>query len=202
MSNTSDRGASGKSPLSTPHKAFGAPSPGDIGAQGAGTIRNGGASKEQAGNVAESAKDLASKAGEKLLSSVEEQKAAGADFVSGMAGSIRRAAREFDQELPQAGHYIRLAADQIDNVSDAVRKRDLNQVVSDVQGFARRQPTAFLGAAVLAGFALVRFLKTSTAGASTASGPARVPQAGRPARALNGQPQPPSKRTDAPRNRL
>jgi hypothetical protein len=126
---------------------------------------------EQATTVADSAKNLASKASEKLLNSVEEQKAAGADFVSGMAGALRRAANEFG-EVPQAAQYIRLAANQIDSVSDAFRKRDLNQLVSDVQGFARRQPTAFLGMAVLAGFAAVRFLKTSTgtnAGSSTAS---------------------------------
>jgi hypothetical protein len=126
---------------------------------------------EQATTVADSAKDLASKASEKLLNSVEEQKAAGADFVSGMAGALRRAANEFG-EVPQAAQYIRLAANEIDSVSDAFRKRDLNQLVSDVQGFARRQPTAFLGMAVLAGFAVVRFLKTSTgtnAGSSTAS---------------------------------
>jgi hypothetical protein len=127
--------------------------------------------RKQATTVADSAKDLASKASEKLLNSVEEQKAAGAHFVSGMAGALRRAANEFG-EVPQAAQYIRLAANQIDSVSDAFHKRDLNQLVSDVQGFARRQPTAFLGLAVLAGFAAVRFLKTSTgtsAGSSTAS---------------------------------
>jgi hypothetical protein len=43
------------------------------------------------------------------------------------------------------------------------------KLVADVQGFARRQPTAFLGAAVLAGFAAVRFLKASTAGANASS---------------------------------
>jgi hypothetical protein len=112
--------------------------------------------------MTESAKDLAAQAGDKILSSVAEQKAAGADFVSGMAGAMRRAANEFG-DVPQAAQYIRLAADQIDSVSDAFRRRDLNQLVSDVQDFARRQPTAFMGAAVLAGFAVMRFLKTSTA---------------------------------------
>jgi hypothetical protein len=126
---------------------------------------------DHATTVADSAKDLASKASEKLLNSVEEQKAAGAVFVSGMAGALRRAANEFG-EVPQAAQYIRLAANQIDSVSDAVRKHDLNQLVSDVQGFARRQPTAFLGLAVLAGFAAVRFLKTST-GTSRGSSTAR-----------------------------
>lgn len=127
---------------------------------------------EQATSVADSAKDLASRASEKLLDSVEDQKAAGADFVSGMAGALRRAANEFG-ELPQAAQYIRLAANQVDSVSDAFRKRDLRQLVSDVQGFARRQPTAFLGIAVIAGFAAVRFLKTSTTTSAPSSAPSR-----------------------------
>jgi hypothetical protein len=128
----------------------------DLSDQVSGAVREGAREvKEQASNVTESAKGLASQAGEKLLSSVEEQKAAGADFVSGVAGAIRRAATEFDKDVPQAAQYIRLAADQIGTVSDAFRRRDLNQLVADVQGFARRQPTAFLGA-VLAGFAAVR----------------------------------------------
>ena len=55
-----------------------------------------------------------------MLSSVEEQKTAGADFVSGV-GAVRRAANEFDKDVPQAAQYIRLAADQIGTVSDAIR---------------------------------------------------------------------------------
>jgi hypothetical protein len=142
----------------------------DLSGQVSGAIRESAREvKEQASNVAENAKGLAFQAGEKLLSSVEEQKAAGADFVSGVAGAVRRAANEFDKDVPQAAQYIRLAADQIGTVSDAFRRRDLNQLVADVQGFARRQPTAFLGAAVLAGFAAVRFLKTSTAAANASS---------------------------------
>jgi len=166
MSNTSQwdaAGAAGKKPEGTART-------GKVSDQVSGAVREGAREvKEQASNVTESAKGLASQAGEKLLSSVEEQKAAGADFVSGVAGAIRRAATEFDKDVPQAAQYIRLAADQIGTVSDAFRRRDLNQLVADVQGFARRQPTAFLGAAVLAGFAAVRFLKTSTAGANASS---------------------------------
>jgi hypothetical protein len=142
--------------------------------------------QQQTGNLAENTKDLASQAGDKILQTVEEQKAAGADFVSGMAGSMRRAANEF-RDLPQAAQYIRLAADQIEGVSDAFKRRDLSQLVSDVQDFARRQPTAFVGAAALAGFAVMRFLKTSTANASASAsrshtgqsyGPAAVPMMG------------------------
>jgi hypothetical protein len=175
MSNTSQwdaAGAAGKKPEGTARTGKGSSgtSMTDLSDQVSGAVREGAREvKEQASNVTESAKGLASQAGEKLLSSVEEQKAAGADFVSGVAGAIRRAATEFDKDVPQAAQYIRLAADQIGTVSAAFRRRDLNQLVADVQGFARRQPTAFLGAAVLAGFAAVRFLKTSTAGANASS---------------------------------
>jgi gas vesicle protein len=122
----------------------------------------------QAAELADSAKSLASDAGEKLRDTIEEQKTAGADYVSGVASAVRRAAGEFDKELPQAAQYIRRAAEQMDGVSDALRRRDLNQLMGGVQDFARRQPTAFLGAAVLAGFAVVRFLKSSTATSSGA----------------------------------
>jgi hypothetical protein len=122
--------------------------------------------KEQAAELTDSAKGLASDASEKLRSSVETQKTAGADYISGLAGSVRRAAGEFDQEIPQAANYIRGAAEAIDDFSDALRRRDLSQLVRDVQDFARRQPSAFLGATLVAGFAVVRFLKSSTEVAS------------------------------------
>ena len=117
--------------------------------------------KEQASDLTDSAKGLMSDAGEKLRSVAEEQKNAGADYVNGIAGSLRRCAGEFDQ-IPQAGEYIRKAADQVENASEALRRRDLGELVGEVQAFARRQPTAFLAATVLAGFAAVRFLKSAT----------------------------------------
>jgi uncharacterized phage infection (PIP) family protein YhgE len=125
--------------------------------------------KDQASELAEGAKGLVSEAGEKLRSAAEDQKNAGADFVSEIASAIRRAAGEFDQQLPQAGQYIRRAAEQVDSASDALRRRDLTELVGGIHDFARRQPTAFLGATVLAGFAVVRFLKSATA-SQTGSG--------------------------------
>lgn len=122
--------------------------------------------KEQAAELTDSAKGLASDASEKLRSAAESQKTAGADYISGLAAAVRRAANEFDQEIPQAANYIRGAAEAIDDFSDALRRRDLSQLVRDVQGFARSQPTAFLGATLVAGFAAVRFLKSSTAAAA------------------------------------
>jgi hypothetical protein len=50
-----------------------------------------------------------------------------------------------------------------------LRKRDLNELLGSVQDFARRQPTAFLGATVLVGFAAMRFLKSATSQSSGGS---------------------------------
>jgi gas vesicle protein len=119
--------------------------------------------KNQAGSLTDTANEVASDAGEKLRASVSEQKAAGADYVGNVANIIRRTAYEFDTEMPQAGHYIRKAAAQIENVSEAMRNKNMSEIVGNVQDFARKQPTAFFGAAMLLGFAAVRFLKTAPA---------------------------------------
>jgi hypothetical protein len=118
--------------------------------------------KNQAAQLTEQAKEVASDAGEKLRATVMEQKAAGADYVGNVANIIRRTAYEFDNDIPQAGHYIRKAAAQLENVSDAMRNRDMSEIVGNVQDFARKQPTAFFSAAVLLGFAAVRFLKSGS----------------------------------------
>lgn len=120
--------------------------------------------KEQAAEFADAARDAASQAADKFQQAVSENKGAGADYVGNVAEAMRRAAREFDRELPIAGKYIRKAAAQVDNFSDSVRTGDFNDLVRSAQSFARRQPAAFLGIATLTGFAAVRFLKSSSDG--------------------------------------
>ena len=118
--------------------------------------------KGQASDLVDAAKDVASQATDKLKGAVDDGKASGADYVGTLANTIRRAAREFDTDLPIAGTYIRKAASQVEGVSDQIRNGNLNDLVRKTQSFARSQPTAFLGLAVLAGFGAVRFLKSSS----------------------------------------
>ena len=129
--------------------------------------------KTQAANLTDSAKDVATDAGERLRASVREQKVAGADYVGNVASIVRRTAYEFDTDIPQAGHYIRKAAAQLENVSQAMRNRDMSEIVGNVQDFARKQPTAFFGAAVLIGFATIRFFKSGSGVAATNTAAAR-----------------------------
>jgi len=117
--------------------------------------------KGHASNLVDAAKDVASQATDKLKDAVDDRKSSGAEYVGSLANTMRRAAREFDTDLPIAGTYIRKAAAQVEGVSDTIRTGNLSDLMRNAQSFARRQPTAFLGIAVLAGFGVVRFLKSS-----------------------------------------
>ena len=117
--------------------------------------------KDQASEFVDAAKEVASQATDKLKQTVDGQKNAGAQYVGSLAETIRRAAREFDGDLPMAGSYIRKAAAQVEGVADTIGTGNFKDLVRGAQSFARRQPTAFLGMAVLAGFGAVRFLKSS-----------------------------------------
>ena len=129
--------------------------------------------KGRASDVMDAAKDMASQATDKLAQTVDGQKNAGAEYVGSLADTMRRAAREFDHDLPIAGAYIRKAASQIEGVSDSIKTGNFNDLVRGAQSFARRQPTAFLGLAVLAGFGAVRFLKSSADSSDASSEPVR-----------------------------
>jgi hypothetical protein len=117
--------------------------------------------KDQASDFVGAAKDLASHATDKFKETVDGQKNAGAEYVGSLAESMRRAAREFDNELPIAGTYIRKTASQVERVSGSIRNGNFSDLARSAQDFARRQPTAFLGMAVLVGFGTMRFLKSS-----------------------------------------
>ncbi|KIZ34625.1 MULTISPECIES: YtxH domain-containing protein [Rhodopseudomonas] len=117
--------------------------------------------KSQAADFVETAKEFASQAGETIKDKANAQKNVGADYVGHLAEAMRRAAREFEGDLPIAAVYMRKAASRVEEVSDAVHQGEVQDLVKGMQSFARRQPTAFLGLAVLAGFGAVRFLKSS-----------------------------------------
>jgi hypothetical protein len=96
-----------------------------------------------------------------VASAVREQKSAGADYLSGIAQAVHRAAGEFDRDIPQAAQYIHSAAEQMESFASAVRDRDPRELVGEVQDFARRQPALFFGGAMLLGFAALRFVKSA-----------------------------------------
>lgn len=107
------------------------------------------------------AKETAGQAAEKIKEQVGAQQRAGADYAQRFAQNIRGAARAFEQDTPIAARTIEMAADYVEDAAGKIRDGSMSDVLDSVTSFARRQPAAFLGLSVLAGFAAVRFLKAS-----------------------------------------
>jgi len=93
----------------------------------------------------------------------EEQKSAGADKIKHVARAVDQAADHLERELPQAARTIRDAAARLEQVSAGLKDRSVDDLLGTFGSFARSQPVAFFGGAVLTGFILARFLKSSSA---------------------------------------
>jgi F0F1-type ATP synthase membrane subunit b/b' len=92
----------------------------------------------------------------------EAQKQNSAAKIGGIAATVRQAADDLERDLPRAAGYIHQAADTMERASSALKEHSLDELIGGLGQFARKQPAAFFGAAVLAGFALSRFIKSST----------------------------------------
>lgn len=125
-----------------------------------------------AADVKAEASGVAKAAQERAAGFAEEQKRAGAEQAEGLKRAVHRAADELEGSSPQLAHYVREAADSTGQLARALRNRSVGELVGDVEDFARRQPVAFFGATVLAGFALARFVKSSGEDARETTGDA------------------------------
>jgi hypothetical protein len=91
----------------------------------------------------------------------EQQKEAGADQIGGIARAVHGAAREIEDKMPQAATFVHDAATRLEGAAASLRERSVDDLLRSFNNFARSQPAALFGGAVLAGFALSRFLKSS-----------------------------------------
>src|ERR1043166_1004873 len=99
---------------------------------------------------------------EKAKELAEAQKQSGAGRIGGGApAGAKHAPDDLDQELPRAAGYLHQAADTMERASAALKEQSIDELIGGLGRFARSQPAAFFGAAVLTGFALSRFLKNS-----------------------------------------
>jgi len=111
--------------------------------------------KREARDAAEDAKDTA-------RATAASQKDAAAERMGGYAHALNSASDDLrDRGQAFAAEYVHQAADGLEHASKFMRERDVDQLLGTVEDFARRQPVAFLGAAVAAGFGLARLMKSS-----------------------------------------
>ncbi|WP_349644922.1 hypothetical protein [Bradyrhizobium sp. Leo170] len=119
------------------------------------------AARDKFKEAADAAQNAASGTVDQIAVQARDKQRSGADFIGRFAGNIREAARAFENDAPFAARGINSAAEYVDDAAEKIRNGSFHDLVDGATDFAKRQPAAFLGISVLAGFAAVRFLKAS-----------------------------------------
>jgi hypothetical protein len=113
-----------------------------------------GQAKQAAGEVAGQVKEQAS-------NRLAEQIGQTSEGLHSASEAIRSVGRELRSEQVPNAQYADRAADQVDRISSYLRDKDLDQIVGDVERFARQNPATFIGGAFALGLLAARFLKST-----------------------------------------
>jgi hypothetical protein len=113
-----------------------------------------------AGELKSDAKQIGSKAAERLHSEVDARKGEAATQAKSVSSAIQNAAGQLDGSAPA---WLRSAfeqgAEQIRRFATTLEQKDSRQIFDEVQTFARQRPALFLGACAAAGFVATRIFK-------------------------------------------
>lgn len=128
--------------------------------------------KREAQKLSDTARDVGKDAYNRISEAgtqkTEEVKDGAASEIDNISSALRSAAEKSREGSPQERTFGQ-AAEALADFSDTVRNKDLGQLLSEVNTFARRNPMAFLGGAALLGFAATRFAKASSSSPDTAN---------------------------------
>lgn len=99
---------------------------------------------------------------------LDEQKGTLAGGLTTVADSIKQVGENLNTTEEQnkitetAAKYTNSLAEQIENLSSYFERKDVREMVSDIEAFARKYPAYFIGGAFALGFLAARFLKSSS----------------------------------------
>ncbi len=142
--------------------------------QGSSTVDQAKQKASQAvGQAEQKASQLTDQAKQQATSQLASQKQRATDTLGGVAQALRQTGQHLrEQDQGTIAQYTDKAAQQLDSFSGSLRDKNINQLLSDTERFARREPTLFLGGAFLVGLLGARFLKSSSQPDQSSSGSA------------------------------
>jgi hypothetical protein len=112
--------------------------------------------QEKAGQLVDQAKD-------QVKTQLSSQKERAAGTLGSVADALRQTGQTLQgQDQAPVAQIANSAADWVEQFSGTLRERNVEDMLSDMEGFARRNPTVFLGSAFALGFLAARFLKSSS----------------------------------------
>jgi hypothetical protein len=119
--------------------------------------------KEKAGDLKRQAARAADDMRQRARTAATDQKNVAASRMEGIAHALRTASDDLQTRgQPMFAEYSRHVAEGLESMAQSLGRRDVDDLVGNVEDFARARPVAFLGGAVVAGFALARFMKSSS----------------------------------------
>lgn len=105
---------------------------------------------------------------------IERQKGAASEVVSDVASAVRRAGEELGQNERQTpARLASQASDGLDSLARALANKSPEEILDAARDFAHRNPVAFAGICAVSGFALARFLRSSSEPQRPAEAPMR-----------------------------
>ena len=122
--------------------------------------------KEQAGQVSGELRDqalqLVDEAKELLQTRADSQTEKLAQNLRRLGNKAGAVAQGWPNEESSVRQYVWQLAEKLDLAADEIELRGIDGLVDEVQSFARRNPTAFMVGAALAGFAVGRVLRAGS----------------------------------------
>ena len=120
-----------------------------------GTAAGSGSGQQQQSGMADRLRDRASDA-------LSQQKHRATQGLASIVEAVRSTGRQLgDTNQSGIANYVNGAADSLQRWVDTMDRKDVREIVEDVQQFGRRRPALFIGMTFGAGLLGARFLKSS-----------------------------------------
>jgi ElaB/YqjD/DUF883 family membrane-anchored ribosome-binding protein len=130
-------------------------------AEGAGTATLGSAKEKLVSQVRDQVSTLKSEAGTRVRGFADDRKSQATSLLDEFSAVIDEAAEAVDRRFgADYGDYAHRASGAVSNLADTVRSKTIDDLIDDTREFVRKSPGIAIGIAAVAGFVLVRLIKT------------------------------------------
>jgi hypothetical protein len=100
---------------------------------------------------------------DQFFSLIDDQKEVLRDEVKSFVKALRQASSKLKEEDHNAvARYTDSLGDSIEDYMEKLARKNANQVISDIEAFARSKPAVFIAGALIGGFIFSRFMKSGS----------------------------------------
>jgi ElaB/YqjD/DUF883 family membrane-anchored ribosome-binding protein len=117
---------------------------------------------DAASKTQDKAVQLKEEGSERVRSEFDVRSTLAGEQLRSLAQALRRSGKELSQEHGSAAQLTEPVAQRVDRVGAYLERTTSDQLIHDVEVFARKRPWMLAGLGTLAGLALARFVKASS----------------------------------------